>query len=157
MTLEFNRNTEGRQRTHQGRSRLLTASLVSNLGWRRHFLSALLGACVMRCAQWLFCLLFAHTRKGSLDSLVTNTLCLDLSLLGSSIFVPEGYKSPRGFQLAPPVPFTSYKRDCRLWSFSALLMNFSLFCFLFFFSLSSLLFVLSPPVGAKLFPQLAKF
>lgn len=42
-------------------------------------------------------------KVGSLDSLVIDTLCLNLGLLGR-IFVPKGYKSPCGFQLAPSPP-----------------------------------------------------
>lgn len=72
----------------------------SYLGWMAETLSAILLACVLRCAVWLFCLLFAYAREGSLDSLVADTLCLDLDLLGS-IFVPEGINNPGDFSLLP--------------------------------------------------------
>lgn len=75
----------------------------SYLGWMAETLSAILLACVLRCAVWLFCLLFAYAREGSLDSLVADTLCLDLDLLGS-IFVPEGINNPGDFSLLPPSP-----------------------------------------------------
>lgn len=109
----------------------------------------------MRCALWWLRLLFAYAREGSLDSLVADTLCLDLDLLGS-IFVPEGYKSPRGFQLVPsppPSPSHPTKGIADSGLFLPLLMS-SCFCFCF---LLSSLFVLSPSVGARLFPTPAKF
>lgn len=87
-------------------------------------------------------------KVGSLDSLVINTLCLNLGLHGN-IFVPKGYKSPCGFQLAPSPPSRPSKGIADSDFFSALLRNSSFFFFL--------LFVLSPSVGAKLVPQLAKF
>lgn len=58
--------------------------------------------------EWLFCLFLAYRKERGLDSLVTNTLCLDLGLLGS-ILVPEGYNCPHAFQLAPPLPSYSSK------------------------------------------------
>lgn len=65
-------------------------------------------------------------KVGSLDSLVINTLCLNLGLHGN-IFVPKGYKSPCGFQLAPSPPSRPSKGIADSDFFSALLRNSSFF------------------------------
>lgn len=72
--------------------------------------------------------------EGSLDSLVTNTFCLDLGLLGS-ISVPEGYKRPQGFQLALPKPLPILQKGLQILVFFCLAND------LFFVSNLSLLFV----------------
>lgn len=109
--------------------------------------------------EWPFCLLLTYTKEGSLDSLVTNTFCLDVGLLGSpGYFCLRGLNDPKDFSLLSLSPFVSYRRDCRFWSFFCLAND------LFFVSNLSLLFVFgcfcfffSPAVGAKSFPQPAKF
>lgn len=102
--------------------------------------------------EWPFCLLLTYTKEGSLDSLVTNTFCLDVGLLGS-ISVSEGYKRPQGFQLALPKPLRILQKGLQILVFFCLAND------LFFVSNLSLLFVFvcscffSPSVGAKSFPQ----
>lgn len=85
--------------------------------------------------EWPFCLLVNYTKGWSLDSLVTNTFCLDLCLFGS-ISVPDECKR---FQLALPRPFHSLQKGLQILVFLCLandlffVFNLSLL-FVFFFS-----------------------
>lgn len=156
VTFELNRNIEWRKLTHSGRGRLLSAPPSIPLTWNLRDSSCLPSSepSEMSPVEWPFCLLLTYTKEGSLDSLMTNTFCLDLGL--GSISVPEGYKRPHGFQLALSSPLHILQKGLQILVFFCLAND--LFCV---FNLSLLfvcLFVFSIiGGGAKLFPSLPNF